>query len=149
MIRINQPRHIRVDGRKSHSIDDYKIPVNYFVVDSNTVSYNASQGTIYVDNDVDADTEEGNTNLVASVPNRFRSDDIGQQIILHIFKHGRKTIDELIAELQGLDKHMLTILVNKLIEDGYLQTWEDKEGKRKKKIQTLELVEKPKELDSK
>ena len=51
MIRINQPRKIRDEGRPSFSIDDYKVPVNYFVVDSNTVSFHASRGSIFIDPD--------------------------------------------------------------------------------------------------
>lgn len=145
MIRINQPRHIRDEGRPSFSIDDYKIPVNYFIVESNTVSYHSTKGAIFIDpDDFDDYMDAGGSNVKETVPNKFRDDDIGQQVVLHIFKHGRKTIDELLVDLQALDKHMLTILVNKLIDDGYLQVWKgDKDGR--KKLLTLELV--PKEIN--
>lgn len=147
MIRINQPRRIRDEGRPSFSIEDYKIPVNYFIVESNTVSYHSAKGAIFIDpDDFDDYMDAGGSNVKETVPNKFRDDDIGQQVVLHIFKHGRRTIDELIADLQGLDKHMLTILVNKLVDDGYLQKWKGDKGEGgKKKLLTLELV--PKEIN--
>ncbi len=145
MIKINQPRHIRDEGRPSFSIDDYKVPVNYFIVDSNTVSYHSAKGPIFIDpDDFDDYMNTAGSNVKESVPNKFREDDIGQQVVLHIFKHGRKTVDELIADLKGLDKHMLFLLTKRLVSDGYLQLWKgDKEGR--KKIQTLELV--PKQIN--
>jgi hypothetical protein len=169
MIKSSQPRHLRKEGRVSHSLSDYRIPVNYFIVDSNTVPYNSSTGYLpsIINNYVDVDNlletelveddqegfetikvvqkEEEQFNPVTKALQelkKFREDDLGVQIVLHIFKHGRKTIDELIQELTGLDKYMLTIIVNKLIKDGYLRIcMDDLDDKSGEKIKTLEVVE--------
>jgi hypothetical protein len=147
MIAAAQPRHLRTEGRKSHNLDDYKIPVNYFRVESNTVPYNSSTGMIYVDGDDQVDVTEGQTNFLSVVPNNFKEYDFGAYICIHIFKNGRKTLDELTEEVTGLDNRMTTLLVNKLIEDGFLRRYKEEE----EDLETLELIEKeeqkPKELD--
>lgn len=143
MIKANQPRLKRTDGRPSFNIDDYKIPQNYFMVDSNTVSFHATRGGIYIPDDETVLDELGTTEQVlkdteVSVPNRFREDDIGTQICLYIFKYGRKTLEELIKELPSYDKNMIILLINKLLLDNYLQKWKDDD------LETLELVAKEK-----
>lgn len=186
MIKDAQPRHLRKEGRPSHDINHYKIPMNYFVIESNTVNYNASSGSIFLDSEqVEEEQEEeeeeelvvyktaagdekkdggngrkrvvkhkkkkleedGSTNFKITIPIYFKEHDYGTMIALHIFKHGRKTIDEIIDEIKGIDKHLKTILINKMITDGYLKTYQDEEedektGGEKQILQTLELVEK-------
>ena len=140
MVKAMQPRLRRVSGRPSLNVDDYKIPHNYFRIDSNMVSYHASMGAVLPDLGEDEAAEGGETNTSVTVPNRFREDDVGTQICLYIFKHGRKTMEELITEMPGLDKHMLILLLNKLRLDGYLQIWKEEDD-----LETLELIPKEKE----
>jgi hypothetical protein len=172
MIRDRTPRHLRKEGRKSHYIDNFKIPINYFTVESNSVNYNASTGSVFLDgaggggpeeDDDDEDDEEDEiiinrldsgkkqilidkkkplgTKSTTTIPIYFRNNDYGTMIALYIFNQGRKTIDELVTELTGIEKHLITILINKMIEDGYLKTFVDVEDDGKE-IQTLELVDK-------
>ena len=144
MVAAMQPRKKRTDGRPSLKVDDYKIPMNYFMVDSNLVSFHSTRGVVYIPEDED-EQEVATSNTEVSVPNKFREDDLGCQLCLHIFKHGRKTLEELIAELSSYDKNMIVLLVNKLILDKYLQpTTEVEDGKE---ILTLELI--PKEEEKK
>ena len=93
MVKAMQPRLRRVSGRPSLNVDDYKIPHNYFRIDSNMVSYHATMGAVLPDLDEETEAAEGETNNTSvTVPNRFREDDVGTQICLYIFKHGRKTM---------------------------------------------------------
>jgi hypothetical protein len=180
MIKDAQPRHLRKEGRPSHDISHYKIPMNYFVIESNTVNYNVSAGSIFLDSSTEDNEEEeeeeeeiiiyrtaadnkhhkgrkrvvkpkkknDSTNFKTQVPIYFKEHDYGTMIALHIFKHGRKTIDEIIDEIKGIDKHLKTILINKMITDGYLKTYqeeeEDEKTGEKRILDTLELVEKEK-----
>lgn len=169
MIKDRTPRHLRKEGRKSHLIENYMIPMNYFLVESNSVNYNSSTGSVFLDSppDENATTDEEilesvnptisptgkrqilrntgpmSTSSTQTIPLYFREHDYGTMIALHIFNHGRKTIDEMVAEITGMEKHLLTILINKMIEDGYLKTYTDVEEKDGEKIelQTLELVD--------
>jgi hypothetical protein len=167
MIRDRTPRHLRKEGRKSHSIDNFKIPINYFTVESNSVNYNASTGSVFLDSGgpEDEDDEDDDEEIIinkldsgkkqilidkkkplgtkstTTIPIYFRNNDYGTMIALYIFNQGRKTIDELVTEITGIEKHLITILVNKMIEDGYLKTFVDVEDDGKE-IQTLELVDK-------
>lgn len=152
MIRDAQPRHLRKEGRPSHNLDDYYIPTNYFIVESNSVNYNASAGSIYIDDlkseEEDTEAEKGEENTTTfrkTIPRHFREYDYGTIICLYIFKHGRKTIDELVKEVTGIEKHLMTLLVNKLKNDGYLRIFngdyiENEDTGEKTYIETLELV---------
>lgn len=139
MIKDAQPRLKRTDGRQSLRVEDYNIPENYFLVESNSVNFHSSMGTTVTFDEPDETTVEldiGEKGIDITVPNRFRENDIGQQLCLYIFKNGRKTLEELITELSSLDKHMLILLVNKLVVDGYLKRYEEEDG-----LETLELIE--------
>jgi hypothetical protein len=148
--------------------------MNYFVVESNTVNYNVTAGSIFLNSSEEDEEEEEEeeliiyrtgddkrkrvvkprrakknvdaTNFKTTVPIYFREHDYGTMMALHIFKHGRKTIDEMVDEIKGIDKHLKTILINKMISDGYLKTYQDEEEDEKtgekRIIETLELVEK-------
>lgn len=153
MIRDAQPRHLRKEGRPSHNLDDYKIPMNYFVVESNSVNYNASAGSIYIDDLKEEEEEEEEqqkeeqkpTSFRKSIPRHFREYDYGTMICLYIFKNGRKTIDELVKEIKGIEIHLMTLLINKLKNDGYLRIFngdyiENEDTGEKTYIETLELV---------
>jgi hypothetical protein len=174
MIKDAQPRHLRKENRPSHDVNYYKIPMNYFVVESNTVNYNVTAGSIFLNSSEEDEEEEEEeeliiyrtgddkrkrvvkprrakknvdaTNFKTTVPIYFREHDYGTMMALHIFKHGRKTIDEMVDEIKGIDKHLKTILINKMISDGYLKTYQDEEEDEKtgekRIIETLELVEK-------
>jgi hypothetical protein len=179
MIKDRTPRYLRKDGRPSHNLGSYKIPVNYFLVESNSVNYNASTGSVFLggpdeeqqQEDEREDEEEEivvlkgdkkqqeidpaltTTNTTTTIPRHSREHDYGTMIVLYIFNQGRKTIDEIVKEIRGIDKNLITILVNKMIVDGYLKTWtdvdENLETGEKKEIQTLELVEKDEEKQKK
>lgn len=191
MIADNQPRYLRVEDRPSIDIKDYNIPFNYFVVESNTVPFISSLGSIYYQNNSTSETADEeeeeqeysldhdhlnsqqeedeeemfvkdtrgkrdviitsnqNTNTKQDVPNpnlvrQLNSRDYGEMICCHIFNNGRKTMDELVKELKGIEIHLMTLLVHKMVKDGYLQLWKDKEKDEKtgeeKEIETLELV---------
>lgn len=133
MIKDRQPRFQRKSGRK-FNIDEYKIPVNYFPVDSNLVNYNSSTGFMLLPG-----MEMNQENIDKSM-NIIREDDFAVILLYHIFNNGRKTIDELVNELKGFDDNMLILLVARLEEDGYLKRMKEKE--KGKTITTLELVEK-------
>ena len=121
---------------------DAKLPLTSFTIMCPTHRRAEAESTFYQFTD---EQEVATSNTEVSVPNKFREDDLGCQLCLHIFKHGRKTLEELIAELSSYDKNMIVLLVNKLILDKYLQpTTEVEDGKE---ILTLELI--PKEEEKK
>ena len=66
------------------------------------------------------------------------STDIAGDIISEILRFGRQTIDEVRNHIQGYDEHLVTIIINALIQDDYLTIIEkDEDGTRN----TLELVD--------
>lgn len=219
LIKEAQPRHLRKEGRTSLKLEDYKMPVNFFIVESNTVPFIAGRGSVYfgpngastidemeeererrereeeeeevlleMDNpeitftitggvdgveaeeekkktkqpyirkqtrervDVIITNEDSNMKMNVSNPavnQQLTSRDYGELIINHVFWQGRKTIDELIKELPAIEKHLMTLLVNKLVTDGYLTlkddvdiTYDDETGeeKERKEVRTLEIV---------
>jgi hypothetical protein len=165
MIKDSQPRHLRKEDRPSHELSAYKIPTNYFVVESNTVNFNSTGGSIFLEeeeeeNEIVENEEEDmvvmqepgkrkqvirKSSFTSTIPIHFRTNDYGTMICLYIFNHGRKTIDEMIHELIGIEKHLVTILINKMLGDGYLRRYVDKEKNEEtgeeEEIETLELVE--------
>jgi hypothetical protein len=180
MIKDAQPRHLRKEGRKSFDLKDYKIPFNYFVVESNTVNFSLGSGPIVQHTNGPEDgnnneiefietkeeiidgkkrisivqnhpgnqqlfkSEQDQSNYTSTIHPYLKTNDYGTMICLHIFKNGRKTIDELLRDVKGIEKHLMTMLVNKLIVDGYLQQYQDIEKdentEEERTINTLELT---------
>lgn len=220
LIKEAQPRHLRKEGRVSMELKDYKMPVNFFVVESNTVPFISGRGSLYfgpegastIDEQEEEERErkereqeeedlliemenpeitvqitggvEGveeefekkqkpsyakqqqtrervdviitneHTNMKMNVSHpgvnqQLTARDYGELIINHIFQQGRKTIDELIKEIPAIEKHLMTLLVNKLVSDGYLTlkndvdiTYDEETGeeKERKEVRTLEIV---------
>lgn len=64
---------------------------------------------------------------------------IGDAILNHIYVFGRKTIDELVNDLKAIDKNLLTMGVNDMINKCWLRTVKEKDEDGKK-IVTIELV---------
>ena len=139
MIEAAQPRHIRVDGRPSVYIKDYKVPEMYIPpVTGNTVNYHHSVGPVYLTLETvedDGDDEVTKTNLTTNIPNGFVERDFAKYLVHHIFKNGRKTLDELTMEITGMDARLITLIVNGLLKDGYLQKFIEPDG-----LYTYELV---------
>lgn len=179
MVEDAQPRLIRTEGRPSFDLDDYRIPCNYFVVESNSIPFHSSVGSIfvkppkpeeiaetlddsplvYISTDDEEEEEEDqhvfiapttvDTNLQVPVPKQItrpltNDNDYGQIICNYIFNNGRKTTDELLLEIKGIEKHLITLLILKLIDDDYLQRYKDVEKDvetgLEKELVTLELV---------
>jgi hypothetical protein len=57
----------------------------------------------------------------------------------HIYVFGRKTIDELVSDLKAIDKNLLIMGVNDLIQKCWLKTVNEKDEDGSK-ITTIELV---------
>ena len=53
---------------------------------------------------------------------------------------GRKTIDELVSELKAIDKNLLIMGVNDLINKCWLRTVKEKDEDTGEKITTIELI---------
>lgn len=65
---------------------------------------------------------------------------IGDAILNHLYVFGRKTIDELVDDLKAIDKNLLTMGVNDMINKCWLRTVKEKDEDSGKKIITIELV---------
>ena len=65
---------------------------------------------------------------------------IGDAMLNHLYVFGRKTIDELVSELKAIDKNLLIMGVNDLINKCWLRTVKEKDEDTGKKIITIELV---------
>jgi hypothetical protein len=64
---------------------------------------------------------------------------IGDAMLNHIYVFGRKTIDELVSDLKAIDKNLLIMGVNDLINKCWLKTVNEKDEDGTK-ITTIELV---------
>lgn len=156
MVELKKPRLIRDSGRISNNVDDYAIPANYFPIESNLVNFNLGEGFYNPIGTDDTTLKEANATIFGQdikVFNGVQANDLGTFICLYIFQKGRKTIDELQKELTSYDPHLLTILVNKLKNDGFLQLWTETgeyyhEGElvetkeEEKGLKTLEIITK-------
>lgn len=156
MVELKKPRLIRDYGRPSNNVDDYAIPANYFPVESNMVNFNLGEGFYNPIGTEDTTLKQADATIFGQnikVFNGVQANDLGTFICLYLFQKGRKTIDELQKELGSYDPHLLTILVNKLKNDGFLQIWEETgeyyhEGElvetkeEEKGLKTLELITK-------
>jgi hypothetical protein len=156
MVELKKPRLIRELGRPSNDIEIYAIPANYFPIESNTVNFNLGEGFYNPRGADDTTLKEVNPTIFGKelrIFNAVQTNDLGTFLCQYLFNNGRKTIDELQKELTSYDPHLLTILVNKLKNDGFLQLWEetgeyyhDGELIEKKEneigLKTLELVTK-------
>lgn len=156
MVELKKPRLIRDSGRISNNVDDYAIPANYFPIESNLVNFNLGEGFYNPIGTDDTTLKEANATIFGQdikVFNGVQANDLGTFICLYIFQKGRKTIDELQKELTSYDPHLLTILVNKLKNDGFLQIWEEtgeyyhdgelvETKEQEKGLKTLEIITK-------
>ena len=128
MVELKKPRLIREYGRPSTDIEEYAIPANYFPIESNTVNFNLNEGFFNPLGADDTTLKEVNPTILGKelrIFNAVQTNDLGTFLCQYLFQHGRKTIDELQKELTSYDPHILTILVNKLKNDGFLQLWEE------------------------
>lgn len=128
MVELKKPRLIREYGRPSNDIEIYAIPANYFPIESNTVNFNLSEGFFNPRGADDTTLKEANPTIFGKelrIFNAVQTNDLGTFLCQYLFNNGRKTIDELQKELTSYDPHLLTILVNKLKNDGFLQLWEE------------------------
>jgi hypothetical protein len=64
---------------------------------------------------------------------------IGDAMLNHLYVFGRKTIDELVSDLKAIDKNLLIMGVNDLINKCWLRTVKEKDEDGSK-IVTIELV---------
>jgi hypothetical protein len=84
------------------------------------------------------------SNYTSQIQPNIRSNDYGVMICAHIFKNGRKTIDEMIQDITGIEKHLMTVLINRLISQGYLKKVVEKDRNddtgEETEVETLELV---------
>jgi hypothetical protein len=64
---------------------------------------------------------------------------IGDAMLNHLYVFGRKTIDELVSDLKAIDKNLLIMGVNDLINKCWLKTVNEKD-EGGSKITTIELV---------
>jgi len=64
---------------------------------------------------------------------------IGDAMLNHLYIYGRKTIDELVDDLKAIDRNLLIMGVNDLINKCWLRTVKEKD-ENGKKIVTIELV---------
>lgn len=108
----------RVSGRGNKK---FLMPQNYMFQSSNSKSID------------DMEYEMAN-NILSESEGRG----IGDAILNHIYVFGRKTIDELVDDLKAIDKDLLTMGVNDMINKCWLRTVKEKEDG--KKITTIELV---------
>lgn len=187
MVKDAEPRKLRVEGRTTFDFFDYKIPFNFFGVESNTVNFSLSSGPIFNQDFIGGDKlitkeeiiindDDGGgggrggavpmtteikrshgkrskkrvsiitqkSNYTSQIQPNIRSNDYGVMICAHIFKNGRKTIDEMIQDITGIEKHLMTVLINRLISKGYLKKVlekdKDEQTGKEIEVETLELV---------
>ena len=110
----------RVSGRNNKK---FLMPQNYMFQSSNSKSID------------DMEYEMAN-NILSESEGRG----IGDAILNHIYVFGRKTIDELVDDLKAIDKDLLTMGVNDMINKCWLRTVKEKDEDSGEKITTIELV---------
>lgn len=109
----------RVSGRGSKK---FLMPQNYMFQPSNSKSIE------------DMEYELDNNRLSDS-----EGRGIGDAMLNHLYIYGRKTIDELVDDLRAIDKNLLVMGVNDLINKCWLRTVKEKD-ENGNKIITIELV---------
>jgi hypothetical protein len=62
--------------------------------------------------------------------------DVGDLIFWEILNHGRQTPDEICRHMQAIDRTLLQIILNAMIQDEHLDVFMEKDG-----MKTLELVD--------
>ena len=110
----------RVSGRDGKK---FLMPQNYMFQSANSKS-------------VDDMEYELDNNILSETEGRG----IGDAMLNHLYVFGRKTIDELVSELKAIDKNLLIMGVNDLINKCWLGTVKEKDEDTGEKITTIELV---------
>ena len=110
----------RVSGRNNKK---FLMPQNYMFQSSNSKSIEDMEYEL--DNNILSETEGRG---------------IGDAILNHLYVFGRKTIDELVSDLKAIDKDLLTMGVNDMINKCWLRTVKEKDEDTGNKITTIELV---------
>jgi hypothetical protein len=110
----------RVSGRGSKK---FLMPQNYMFQPSNSKSIE------------DMEYELDNNRLSDS-----EGRGIGDAMLNHLYIYGRKTIDELVDDLRAIDRNLLIMGVNDLINKCWLRTVKEKDEETGEKIVTIELV---------
>lgn len=109
----------RVSGRGSKK---FLMPQNYLFQSSNSKSIE------------DMEYELDNNRLSDS-----EGRGIGDAMLNHLYIYGRKTIDELVDDLRAIDRNLLIMGINDLINKCWLRTVKEKDDSGNKII-TIELV---------
>lgn len=109
----------RVSGRDGKK---FLLPQNYLFQSANSKSVEDMEYEL--DNNILSETEGRG---------------IGDAMLNHLYVFGRKTIDELVSDLKAIDKNLLIMGVNDLINKCWLRTVKEKDDDGNK-ITTIELV---------
>lgn len=109
----------RVSGRDGKK---FLLPQNYLFQSANSKSVEDMEYEL--DNNILSETEGRG---------------IGDAMLNHLYVFGRKTIDELVSDLKAIDKNLLIMGVNDLINKCWLRTVKEKDEDGSK-IVTIELV---------
>lgn len=110
----------RVSGRDGKK---FLLPQNYLFQSANSKSVEDMEYEL--DNNILSETEGRG---------------IGDAMLNHLYVFGRKTIDELVSDLKAIDKNLLIMGVNDLINKCWLRTVKEVDEDTGEKITTIELI---------
>lgn len=107
----NPEEDARKTGREGK---EFVPPVNYAVIEGNNVTFVG-----------------GSFNKRVNM-----GKDVGDLVFWEILNHGRQTPDEICRHMQAIDRTLLQIILNAMIQDEHLDVFVEKDG-----LKTLELVD--------